>query len=168
MSTLAYAALTTSREHSPPGSSTSPPGVSTYVDAVAALVPAEVLTLHALILSVTTETTGGITKIIALSTLRWAFVGLIVLSVVFYVAPRLFGGQWDRLDYLRAAIPALSFLGWTMLQRTTAFDAIAPQMGGAPRTVIALFLAVLLGPLAAALAYKADQKPPPLTPNKRF
>ncbi len=152
MSTLAYAALTTSREHSPPGSSTSPPGVSTYVDAVAALVPAEVLTLHALILSVTTET----------------IVGLIVLSVVFYVAPRLFGGQWDRLDYLRAAIPALSFLGWTMLQRTTAFDAIAPKMGGAPRTVIALFLAVLLGPLAAALAYKADQKPPPLTPNKRF
>jgi len=161
MSTLAYAALTTSREQSPPNSSTSPPGVSTYVDAVAALVPAEVLTLHALILSVTTETAGGITKITAATTLFWAFLGLTVLSCMVYIAPRLLKGNWDRLDYIRAAIPALSFIGWTMLQRTTAFDAVASKMGGAPRTVIALFLAFVLGPMAAALAYKADQKPLP-------
>ncbi|MDQ2856237.1 MAG: hypothetical protein M3R68_07910 [Acidobacteriota bacterium] len=161
MSTLAYAALTTSREQSAANTSTSPPGVSTYVDAVAALVPAEVLTLHALILSVTTETLGGSTKITAVSTLSWAFFGLTVLSAAVFVAPRLLNGEWDRLDYIRAAIPALSFVGWTMLQRTTAFDAVAGQLGGAPRTVIALFLAFMLGPLAAALASKADQKPPP-------
>jgi hypothetical protein len=81
MSTLAYAALTTSREQSAANTSTSPPGVSTYVDAVAALVPAEVLTLHALILSVTTETVGGSTKIIAVTTLFWAFFGLTILRL---------------------------------------------------------------------------------------
>jgi hypothetical protein len=47
-----------------------------------------------------------------------------------------------------------------MLQRATAFDAIFPHMLDAPRTVIALFLAVVLGTSATALAYKADQKQP--------
>lgn len=162
MSTLAYAAFTTKREQAAPNTSTSqsPPGVSTYVDAFAALVPAEVLTLHALILPVTTRTVNAATEITHPGTLSWAFLGLLLLSVVLYVAPRLVAGKWDRLDYLRTAIPPLAFVGWTMLQRATAFDAVFPNLAEAPRTVGALFLGVVLGLVAVALAYKADQKNP--------
>jgi hypothetical protein len=158
MSTLAYAEFTTKREEAAPGSSSSqnPPGVSTYVDALSALVPAEVLTLHALILSATTKVDNATTVISEPQTLRWAFVGLVVMSIVLYVAPRF--SKWDRLDYLRAAIPPLAFLAWTMLQRSTAFDAVAPALKDAPRTVTGLFLGVVLGLVAAALANKADQK----------
>jgi hypothetical protein len=163
MSTLAYAALTTKREQSTPGtsSSDSPPGVRSYIDALAALVPAEVLTLHGVILSFTTgkdQAGSSITRITEPTTLLWAFFGLLILSAVLYVVPRFH--RWDRLDYFRVIIPPAGFLAWTMLQRSTAFDAVLPQLGLAARTVIALFIAVLLGILAAALAYSADQKKP--------
>ena len=160
MSTLAYASLTARREAAPQETSKreSPPGVGSYVDAMAALVPAEVLSLHALILSVTTETKGNTTTIVDGGTLSGAFLGLIVLSVVLYVAPRI--QKWGRLDFVRAAIPPLAFVVWTMLQRATAFDAVAPQLDPAPRTVIALFVAVILGLVAAGLANKADKQPP--------
>jgi drug/metabolite transporter (DMT)-like permease len=130
------------------------------VDAFAALVPAEVLTLHALILPVTTNTVKATTEITQPGTLYWAFFGLLLLSVVLYAAPRLVARKWDRLDYLRTAIPPLAFVGWTMLQRATAFDAVFPNLAEAPRTVGALFLGVVLGLVAVALAYKADQKNP--------
>jgi len=137
--------------------------VRTYIDTFAALVPAEVLSLHAIILSFTTQTQQNeakkaVTTIVESGTLFWAFFGLIVLSVVLYVVPRF--QAWDRLDFFRAAIPPVAFVGWTMLQRATAFDAVWPQLGEAPRTVGALFLGVLLGVVATALAYKADQKKP--------
>ncbi len=160
MSTYSYAVLTTRREEAERSSFTdSPPGVSAYVDMLAALVPAEVLALHAAILPVTTKTVNATTEIIQPGTLFWAFFGLLLLSVVLYAVPRLTAGKWDRLDYLRTAIPPLAFVGWTMLQRATAFDAVFPNLAEAPRTIIALFLGVVLGLVAAALAYKADQKP---------
>lgn len=160
MSTIAYALFTTAREKAIPNTSTreSPPGIGTYVDALAALVPAEVLTLHAVILSVTTKTENATTQIIAGGTLFWAFIGLMVLSVALFVIPRLRTGKWDSLDYVRATIPPLAFVCWTMLQRATAFDAVCVSLAEAPRTVIALFLGVSLGILAVNLAYKADQK----------
>lgn len=164
MSTLAYAALTTRREQAAPGtsSSSSPPGVRTYMDAVAALVPAEVLTLHGVILSFTTtaqdQSGKSMTVISEPATLFWSFFGLLVMSIVLYIVPRL--RKWDRLDYVRTLIPPIAFLAWTMLQRTTAFDAVLPQLASAPRTVIAMFIAVLLGLVATALANKADQKEP--------
>lgn len=163
MSTLAYAAFTTRREQAAPGSSRSgsPPGVGTYVDALAALVPSEVLTLHGVILAVTTgKNPDGSIVITDAQTLRYAFAGLLALSAVLYVATRLRAGKWDRLDVARMLIPPSAFLGWTMLQRATAFDALFPTVGDAPRTVVALFIGVLLGLLASALAYQADQKPP--------
>lgn len=162
MSTLAYAAHTTNRQRAAPGTSMSraPPGVGTYVDALAALVPAETLTLHATILTLTTRTDDATTTITERGTLIASFFGLIALSVALYVVPRLVAGRWDRLDYLRALIPPLAFVGWTMLQRATAFDAVWPGMNMAARTVIALFLGVLLGLLAASLAYEANQKQP--------
>lgn len=165
MSTLAYSAMTTLRKQATPGTSTSgsPPGVNSYVDAVAALVPAEVLTLHAVILSVTTKTATNesgqaVTTITDAGTLQLAFWGLVVLSVFLYVVPQF--RTWDRLDFLRGLIPPLAFIAWTMLQRATAFDAVYPQLGGAPRTVIALFVAVVLGVVATILAGRADKSQP--------
>lgn len=174
MSTIAYAQLTNAREAATPGTSTTSesPGLRTYIDALAALVPAEVLTLHALIISVTTETkqqpiaAGSsqletVTTILpaGAATLQIAFWGLVALSVVLYVAPRYFGGKWDRYDLIRVAIAPLAFFGWTMLQRATAFDAAFPALQPIPRTVAALFLAAILGVVAAGLAMTADAKP---------
>lgn len=162
MSTLAYAAITTRRDRSRSRASmtSEPPGLKTYVDAFAALVPAEVLTAHALLLAVTTKTTEAATEIVDAVTLAWSFYGLILTALVLYVVPRIKAGKWDRLDYFRAAIPPLAFVGWTMLQRATAFDAVCPDMREAPRTAIAIFLGIGLGLATTFLAGKADQKQP--------
>ena len=162
MSTLAYAAITTTRERSPSRASkaASPPGFKTYVDAFAALVPSEVLTLHALILPVTTKTAGATTEIVDATTLSWSFYGLLVMALLLYVVARAIAGKWERLDVFRAAIPPLAFVGWTMLQRATAFDAVFPNMPQAPRTVVALFLGVVLAAATTVLAGKADAKEP--------
>jgi hypothetical protein len=157
MSTISYAALTSIRNDQARDNNHGQ-SVSTYVDAVAALVPAEVLALHAVILSATTETTDGITKITASGTLIGAFVGLVLLSIGLYVGYRLFKKVWDKWDWARMFIPPLSFVVWTMLQRSTAFDAVYPSLGDAPRTVVALFLTIILGVSATLLAYKANQK----------
>jgi hypothetical protein len=160
MSTVAYAQLTNRRDLATPGtSSTTSPGIGTYADALSALVPAEVLSVHALVISATTEMTNNGTVITDVSTLRVAFWGFIVLSVGFYIVPRWFGGRLDGLDIARALIPPLAFVGWAMLQRTTAFDAAFPSVTDTQRTVVALFLAVVLAGGAATLAYSADQKP---------
>lgn len=161
MSTLAYALLTTSRDNAAPGTSTStsPPGVRTYVDALAALVPTEVLTLHAVFVSVTTKVEGSTTTITQPGILAGAFFGLLLLSSILYASWRVLAKKWERLDYLRMLIPPLALFGWTMLQRSTAFDAVFPRVEEATRTIGAVFLAVGLGLAAAALAYKADQSP---------
>jgi len=167
MSTLTYAALTTRREKASPGTSrtTSPPALRTYVDAFAALVPAEVLSLHALIISYTTTTTsaGKTTSITEAGTpaLQMAFYGLIAISIFLYVAARIKGGAWDSWDYCRALIPPLAFIGWTMLQRSTAFDAVWPELTVEKRTTYALLLSVALAGAASALAFQVDKKLPP-------
>ena len=92
MSTLAYASLTTAREAAAPHTSTTQsPGVGTYIDAFAALVPAEVLTLHAVIISYTTRTVDKKTFILpeGWNTLQVSFWGLIVTSMVLYAGARL-------------------------------------------------------------------------------
>ena len=174
MSTFAYAQITNTREAAAPGTSTTTgsPGIKSYIDAFAALVPAEVLTLHALIISVTTETAKKaaaagagqvetVTTILqkATGTLEIAFWVLVVLSILLYAAPRYFGGKWDNFDWIRVAIAPLAFFGWTMLQRTTAFDAAFPNVESIPRTVSALILGAVLGAVAAGLAMKADAMP---------
>ncbi len=160
MSTLAYAALTTRRIQGAPGTTTTtaPPGVQTYVDAVAALVPAEVLALHAVVVSLTTSTADSVTRITAPGVLQFAFWALIALSVVLYCAPRL--RTRERLDIVRALIPPLAFVAWTMLQRVTAFDAVFPGLGDPGRTVYALLAAVVLGVVAGLLANSADRTAP--------
>jgi hypothetical protein len=165
MSTLAYAALTKKRENATPGKSTSDqaPGVSTWVDSLASLVPAEVLALHGVFITAltTTEMRNGkpVTTITDAGSLTAAFYALIGVSMLLYVGARLMARVWDRLDFARMAIPPLAFVGWTMLQKSTAFDAAFPNVPWGPRFVIAVIGAVVLGLIAALLAYKADQKP---------
>jgi hypothetical protein len=134
-------------------------GISTYSDALAALVPAEILTIHALVVTAVTTKTDQGAKITDMETLWWAFYGMCILSVFIYVIPRKFGGRWDRLDLVRMLIPLFAFVGWTMLQPTSAFDAIVPLFSIAQRTIVAIFLAVILGVAATLLAYSADAKP---------
>ena len=151
--------------------------VNNYVEALVALIPAEVLTLHALVLTATTtiDTATNTTSISDIGTLGAAFWGLIGMSLLLYLVPRvsgalkpppagtpLVGVPWHRrltaqmtaADVLRAAIPPLAFVGWTMLQRMTAFDAAFPGVEESQRTVMGLFLAALLLALASWLAFK--------------
>jgi hypothetical protein len=165
MSTLAYAQLTEKREAAIPGTSTDKgsPGVRTWIDALAALVPAEVLAVHAALVATMTKAVPGasgepVTIITNVHTLSIVFYALVALSVLLYASARLVARKWDRLDYVRMLIPAFAFVGWTMLQRTTAFDAAWPNTSLDARTAIAVIGAVLLGVLASVLAYKADQK----------
>lgn len=143
-----------------------------FVDTLTALVPAEVLAAHAAILSATTTTTnskgtGGksTTTINDPATLKWSFFALAALSVALYIFPRWGKGNWGGLDYVRAVIPPLAFTGWTMLQKGSAFDAVAPSLSIGERTAIAVIGAALLSGAAARLAYKADltsNQPPPV------
>ena len=164
MSTIAYAAVTRAREAATPGTSTRSPGVGTYVDALAALVPAEVLVAHGTILTFTTKTAPDNTvQITRPDALVVTFYGLIAVSVILYITGRLWTGKWDNWDWLRMLIPPLAFVGWTMLQKATAFDAVVDQksLDDVMRNVIAIIGGIVLGVVAAALAYKADQKTPP-------
>jgi hypothetical protein len=165
MSTLMYAAVTAKREEAEPRTSTTQtPGIAMYVDALAALVPAEVLAVHAGILTFTTASVkdgaGNVTvRITEPGTLWWVFWALVVLSTVVYFAG-LGRTKWDSWDWLRVLIPAAAFVGWTMLQKGSAFDAVAPNLPSATRSAIAVIGAVGLGLLARGLASKADQKNP--------
>ena len=109
----------------------------------------------------TTQSLGTTTTILpdGVQPLTTAFWLLIVLSIVLYAVPRYFGGKWDKFDFIRASIAPLAFVGWTMLQRATAFDAAFPSVSSVERTVYALILGAVLGGVTAALAAKADDKP---------
>lgn len=164
MSTLAYGALTAKRKRADAGKSTTSesPGVSTYVDTMAALVPAEVLAAHALILAkVTTTEEGGeaaVTTITDPAVLEWVFWALVALSAGLYVVAQ--RAKWQRLDCVRVVVPPAAFVVWTMLQKTTAFDAVAPALGENARWAIAILGAIVLGGMATVLAMKADSNPP--------
>ncbi len=162
MSTLAYAALTTRRDLAEARTSRkeAPPGVGTWVDALAALVPAEILLAHAVIISIATAAGDAQGSREAINgTLVVAFVALCILSAALYAVPRLMKGMWDWLDCARVFIPPLAFVGWTMLQRPAAFDAVWPQLLPVQRMVGAVLLALVLGLAAGALGYQADKRP---------
>jgi hypothetical protein len=161
MSSWGYGALTRKRLEAgaQESTSTAPPGVGTYLDAMAALIPAEVLAVHGAVLTFTTTVTTDAqgesqTTISSPGPLLIAFWLLLVLTVFLF-----FAGLQRRpapADWVRAGVPPLAFVAWTMLQKATAFDAIAPGMDAALRGVLALMLAAFLGGLAVFLAQKAD------------
>lgn len=166
MSTIAYARLTRRREESrpaEPGSTIdaaaedpdvpSPVGKVT-IDTFAALVPAEVLVAHATILQVTTETVDDATKITEKAALEFAFWGLVVASGLVYLIAK--APELHRLDILRVLIPPVSFVGWTMVQKMTAFDA-AFALNEAMRIILPVLAALIVAAAASSLAYKGDE-----------
>jgi hypothetical protein len=92
MSTVAFGALSTRREQSDSGKSTSeqPPGLSFYVDILVGLVPAEVLAINSIVVaSVTTHAPlGPVTAAAATATYRWMFWLLLGLAAVLFVLGR--------------------------------------------------------------------------------
>ena len=182
MSSLVYGALTRTREDAPPPQpaergKSAIDGVKGYVDAVAALIPAEVLAFHALALQLTTETveaktestvpaaegkeletkaSEAVTAITDPALLKLVFYALLVAAPLLYALAH--RGAWEKLDWIRMLIPAGAFLAWTMLQKSTAFDAIAPGFGDDPRFLLGAGIAIVLGLAARELAFKADQQ----------
>lgn len=170
MSTILLGALTAKREDAEQGKSKDEkaPAVKPYVDALAALVPAEVLALNAVILQFSTEVSEDkkTTVITEPTTLKWAFVALLVLSVVAFVSSR-FLAKNKKLKApklwvltLQCLIPPLAFLGWTMLQPVSAFDVVDSGLTIGARQTIAVIGAVFLGIGAAALGYKLNSEAP--------
>jgi hypothetical protein len=92
--------------------------------------------------------------------LEIAFWVLIVLSLLFFVIPRMLGGKWDRYDLARMLIAPLAFVGWTMLQPATAFDAAFPDMDETLRLLVALVIGASLALVTPLLAKEADSKTP--------
>ena len=159
MSSLAYGALTRKREEAAANTSTDDgaPGVKTYVDALAALVPAEVIAVHSVVIGYAVEVDDGASKIAAPEQLAFFFWLLIVLAPVFFLAglQRVPKG-WD---WVRLLIPAIAFVGWTLLQPLTAFDGVAPRFNPDWRWAIGLAIALVLGLAAGALGMVADREP---------
>lgn len=160
MSSLAYGALTRKRVQADPGTSdtTEPPGLKTYVDALAALVPAEVLTVHAVVISQATDIKDATATITAPAQLGFFFWFLVGLSIVLFLIGResVIPKGWD---WARMLIPPTAFVGWTMLQPTTAFDAVAPGFIPDWRWALGLALAIVVGISAGLLGVVADRKP---------
>jgi hypothetical protein len=162
MSTIVYGALSRAREQK--SGTSDPVQTSTYIDALAALIPAEVLALHALLMTgvanqKTTQTTITVT-LTQKHQMKVAFLILILLSVLMYFFSH-YSTNWDRLDFLRMLIPPASFVAWCLIQRTSVWDAIKPGMDFGWRQFIGAVAAVALGGLSLALAGKANEKRTP-------
>ncbi len=160
-------------------------GLGGYVDIVAALVPAEVLAANAALLPLMSKTVegtpGSVTTITEPQTLKVVF----WLSIAAVIGLFLLGDRsrarkeaaeateqapegttvkpvpMGPATFFCALIPAGAYVAWVMLQKSTAFDAIAPEMKEALRTTIAVFGAILLAALAKVFIDKADEKKPP-------
>lgn len=181
MSTIAYGVMSAQRQAAEKSKSKEekPPGFGSYVDVVAALVPAEILVLNAGLLPIvsTTKTPPGeksVTTITDFNTLKVIFWLSIVFSIGLYVVGQLTRARkekakpgstsktarWGLSNYVRAAIPAGAYVVWTMLQKSTAFDAVAASMSESLRLTLAAFAALALGALAKLLSDAADGQSP--------
>lgn len=170
MSSFVYGALTAKREQAPANKSKKekPPGLGSYLDVLAALVPAEVLAINALLLSLVVTSTAApngdaITKITDPGGAKLIFwLSLVACVAVYFVGAK--SGEKSSLlenwNWLRALIPAVAYVGWTMIQKSTAFDAVAPNMSEASRVIVAVFVAFFLGAIAKRLSDKADEVDP--------
>jgi hypothetical protein len=172
VSTYLYAAQTAERQ----GAQAGEPDRSTFLDAAVALVPAEVLALHALAVGLWADTeevaapatppganpqTHVVTTVTNESALQGAFWVLIGLAVFIFIGGKVSTGTLRPLDGLRVFIPPLAFVGWTMLQQGTAFDAVFHHVDDGVRTWAAAVGVAVLGYLAKWLGDKATQSSPP-------
>lgn len=158
MSALLYGAMT--RKSAENSFADNSDMLKTYIDTVAALVPADVLFIHTLILSSVQGKIGQDPTNPENSMLIAAFVLLILLSIGLFWVPKFQNIKAEskiRLNYCRMFIPPVAFVTWTMLQKSTAFDAIAPNLPNGWRLLIALFLAVILIAWASVVGYKDNK-----------
>ena len=186
MSTMAYGVISAQRQAAPQGESKEEksPGFGSYVDVVAALVPAEILAANAALLPVMTSTSedpkgSAVTTITEPGTLKLVFWLSIASCIFLYVASQLSRAKkeraahgmgketakWGFANYVRMLIPAGAYVGWTMLQKSTAFDAIAPGMSQSLRLTLAVFAAIALGVVAKGLSDQADGQAPDEEPD---
>ena len=179
MSTVAFAALSQPTVDTDPArrqlgsavpTAASDTGVGKYTTVLAGLVPAEVLAAHAAIVGVAITVDKGKTPpttTLDKPALQFAFWGLSVVCVLLYVAgkdlaPPITRGRaakvkWTLGDLLRAAVGPCAFVAWTMIQKNTAFDAVAPKASEGLRNSIAIVVAVGLAGVAAAIGYAAPK-----------
>ena len=134
--------------------------VKAWIDAFAALVPAEVLAVHGFALSFGTTTTGAgtdaTTKITYPGPMSVVYVALVVLTMVLvFVGAKTAKG---RTIWLSASVSAFAFVGWTMIQPSTAFDALPISLTGFSRVMIAVFLAVVLALVSVGLAARSPKE----------
>ncbi len=163
MSSFAYGYVTAKRVVAAPGQSqtTAAPAMTTYIDTLAALVPAEALALYAGVIAPnvtkTVSITGKTGTVVSDPTLLgWSCAGLLVLSAGLYIVGRM-KAKLTPWDIPRALIPAAAFTGWMLVQNPGVFDVWWHGSSTAERVIIAAFTAILLGVLAKALGYQADQ-----------
>jgi hypothetical protein len=164
VSTIAFANMLNAREEESPSAVETAKAqqklvTKDYVVVLAGLVPAEVLALHAFVVQSTTDKSddGKTTIITDPTTLKWAFWGLILLSVFLYVSVHF--KNWDPFDFIRCLIPAGAFVAWSMAVPTSGFDAVVgTDFSAGARSVIAAFAAIVLVVLAEGLIKKAEAR----------
>ncbi len=181
MSTTAYGLLSAQRQAASQGKSKDEksPGFGSYIDVVSALVPAEVLAANAALLPVMTSTekktgSNAVTTITEPGTLKVVFWLSLASCIALYVAGQITrakkersksgvadsAAKWGFANYVRMLIPVGAYVVWTMLQKSTPFDAIDPGMSEPLRLTLAVFAAIGLGLLAKALSDQADGQDP--------
>lgn len=149
------------RSPSQAGQTTVPEGkdpVAQWQDVLAALVPAEVLAIHALAMTLGTTTQGSgedaTTVITSATEMTWVFWGMVIAAFGLYlVGSKSFKFQ----DFVRGAVASLAFILWTMIQPSTAFDALGWDVSSFLRVMIAVGGALVLGLLAGLLARTAQR-----------
>ncbi|MEO7268333.1 MAG: hypothetical protein ABIW49_03910 [Knoellia sp.] len=133
--------------------------VSHWQDTLVALVPAEVLAFHGVAMTLGTTTTGTgddtTTVITSPTEMLYVYWGLIIASFVLYLAG---SKNLSLINLARGLVAPAAFVLWTMIQPSTAFDALAWNPSTLLRVMIALGGAVLLGLLVKYLATLADSE----------
>jgi hypothetical protein len=145
VSALAYGQLTKSRGGGVPVAF-GPGGAkeNKLLTAIAALIPADVIALHALILSKTTTTNkAGTTTIIDPVPLKWSLVGLMAIAMLLFLAGRGLK-DWKKVDLVRLFVPPVAFVSWTGLIGTSALSPWSGALSGGWITLFAGGAAALL------------------------
>ena len=122
-----------------------------YVALIAALVPADVLAIHAIVLSLTTTTDdAGTTSITNAGLLGNSFIVLVIVSAALYLLGRGLK-EFKPKDLILLVIPPLSFAAWAALIGTSA---LTPWVAGVISREALLITATILAVLIIAVNAK--------------
>jgi hypothetical protein len=147
-----------------------PPPKDKLVTTLAGLIPAEILVFHALLLQATTTVddpkgANPVTKIVDDEALLAGFVVLCILAAALYLAGVIRSNEFNPFrDIPLALVPPLAFVGWTALQRATAFDAVDADAGD--RAVIGIVAAGTAIAISTALSAKEEKEAEEKTPEE--